>query len=401
MVFGYLLAVFMDQRIRQEDLLRSIFLYPFAMSLIVTGLVWQWILDPNLGIENTMHSLGWTCFHFSPLVDPSIAIYGLVVAGIWQGSGVTMAILLAGLRGVDAEIWKAAKVDGIPTWRTYLFIALPMMGGAVATAFVLQCVGVVRVYDLIIAMTGGGPGISTNMPAVYVIDMITSSQNVGQGMAAATMMLLPIVIVLAHRRPACLAKEIGEGRQRDDRASMPSMTDAEAVARMGRRADRGRSRSASRRRGLASMPSWSISALFFLIPLYVMIVTSLKEMPEIRLGYLFGAAAEVHVPAVDRRLAACLYRTRLQRPQSRLPELGQDHRAERDHLDRDRLDQWLRAVVLALQGRQLLLRPPRLRRLRALPGGDLPADHRRARGRPVLDARRASSSCTPSSACRS
>jgi glucose/mannose transport system permease protein len=196
MVFGYLLAVFMDQRIRQEDLLRSIFLYPFAMSLIVTGLVWQWILDPNLGIEQTLHNLGWTSLHFSPLVDPHTAIYGLVVAGIWQGSGVTMAILLAGLRGVDAEIWKAAKVDGIPTWRTYLFIALPMMSGSVATAFVLQTVGVVRVYDLIVSMTGGGPGISTNMPAVYVIDMITSSQNVGQGMAGATMMLLPVIVVL-------------------------------------------------------------------------------------------------------------------------------------------------------------------------------------------------------------
>jgi glucose/mannose transport system permease protein len=196
MVFGYLLAVFMDQRIRQEDLLRSIFLYPFAMSLIVTGLVWQWILDPNLGIEQTLHNLGWTSLHFSPLVDPNTAIYGLVVAGIWQGSGVTMAILLAGLRGVDAEIWKAAKVDGIPTWRTYLFIALPMMSGSVATAFVLQTVGVVRVYDLIVSMTGGGPGISTNMPAVYVIDMITSSQNVGQGMAGATMMLLPVIVVL-------------------------------------------------------------------------------------------------------------------------------------------------------------------------------------------------------------
>jgi glucose/mannose transport system permease protein len=197
MVFGYLLAVFMDQRIRQEDLLRSVFLYPFAMSLIVTGLVWQWILDPNLGVEQTVHALGWTSFHFSPLVDADTALYGLVVASVWQGSGVTMAILLAGLRGVDPEIWKAAKVDGIPTWRTYLFIALPMMGGAFASAFVLQCVGVVRVYDLVIAMTGGGPGIATNMPAVYVIDMITSSQNVGQGMAAATMMLLPVVFVLA------------------------------------------------------------------------------------------------------------------------------------------------------------------------------------------------------------
>ncbi len=122
MVFGYLLAVFMDQRIRQEDLFRSIFLYPFAMSLIVTGLVWQWVLDPNLGMQAALRNLGWSSFSFAPLVDADTAIYGLVVAGIWQGSGVTMAILLAGLRGVDEEIWKAAKVDGIPTWRTHLFI---------------------------------------------------------------------------------------------------------------------------------------------------------------------------------------------------------------------------------------------------------------------------------------
>jgi glucose/mannose transport system permease protein len=197
MVFGYLLAVFMDQRIRQEDLFRSIFLYPFAMSLIVTGLVWQWALDPNLGIQTALRKWGWESFSFAPLVDPDTALYGLVVAGIWQGSGVTMAILLAGLRGVDAEIWKAAKVDGIPTWRTHLYIVAPMMRGAFATAFVLQCVSVVRVYDLVIAMTGGGPGIATTMPAVYVIQLITVRQNVGQGMAAATMMLLPILIILA------------------------------------------------------------------------------------------------------------------------------------------------------------------------------------------------------------
>ena len=197
MVFGYLLAVFMDQRIRQEDLFRSIFLYPIAMSLIVTGLVWQWALDPNLGLQSAVRNFGWAGFSFAPLVNSETALYGLVVAGIWQGSGVTMAILLAGLRGVDAEIWKAAKVDGIPTWRTHVFIIAPMMRGTFATAFVLQCVSVVRVYDLVIAMTGGGPGIATTMPAVYVIQLITVRQNVGQGMAAATMMLLPVLIVLA------------------------------------------------------------------------------------------------------------------------------------------------------------------------------------------------------------
>lgn len=199
MVFGYLLAVFMDQRIKQEDLFRSIFLYPFAMSSIVTGLVWQWMMDPNLGIQETVRNLGWEGFNFAPLARGETAIYGLVLAGIWNGVGVTMAIMLAGLRGVDAEIWKAAKVDGIPAWRTYLFIVLPMMKGAIITAFILQATGIIRVFDLVIAMTQGGPGISTQMPAIYVIQHITDRVNVGQGMAAATMMLLPIAILIAVR----------------------------------------------------------------------------------------------------------------------------------------------------------------------------------------------------------
>ena len=196
MVFGYLLAVFMDQRIRQEDLFRSIFLYPFAMSLVVTGLVWQWMMDPHLGIQAAVRQWGWAGFEFAPLVKQETALYGLVLGGIWNGVGVTMAIMLAGLRGVDAEIWKAAKVDGIPTWRTYLFIVLPMMRGAMVTAFILQATGVVRVYDIVIAMTQGGPGVSTQMPAVYVIQHITDRVNVGQGMAAATMMLVPVMILI-------------------------------------------------------------------------------------------------------------------------------------------------------------------------------------------------------------
>lgn len=200
MTFGYLLAVFMDQRIRAEDTFRTIFLYPFALSSVVTGLVWQWMMDPNFGIQGTVRNMGWTDFQFAPIANGETAIYGLVVAGIWNGVGVTMAIMLAGLRGVDAEIWKAAKVDGIPTWRTYLFIALPMMRGAIITALILQVTGIIRVFDLVVAMTQGGPGISTQMPAIYVIQHITDRQNVGQGMAAATMMLLPVMILIGLQR---------------------------------------------------------------------------------------------------------------------------------------------------------------------------------------------------------
>lgn len=198
MTFGYLLAVFIDQRIKQEDTFRTVFLYPFAMSLIVTGLIWQWMLDPMFGLNAVLQKMGFD-INVALLVDNSTAIYGLVLGGVWHGVGVTMAIMLAGLRGIDAEIWKAAKVDGIPTWRTYVFIALPMLKGSVITALVLQATSVVRVYDLVIGMTQGGPGIATQMPAVFVIEHIQNRQNVALGTAAATMMLIPVLAVLLLR----------------------------------------------------------------------------------------------------------------------------------------------------------------------------------------------------------
>jgi glucose/mannose transport system permease protein len=198
MTFGYLLAVFIDQRIRQEDAFRTIFLYPFAMSLIVTGLIWQWMLDPALGLNSVLTKLGLD-IDLALLVDRSTAIYGLVLGGVWHGVGVTMAIMLAGLRGIDAEIWKAARVDGIPVWRTYVFIALPMLQGSIITALVLQATSVVRVYDLVIGMTQGGPGIATQMPAVFVIEHIQHRQNVALGMAAATMMLIPVLAVVGAK----------------------------------------------------------------------------------------------------------------------------------------------------------------------------------------------------------
>lgn len=195
LVGGFLLAVFMDQRIKAEDAFRTIFLYPFALSAVITGLVWQLMLDPIWGLQAYVRSLGFSDFTFAPLADGNTALIGMIVASTWNGAGVTMAILLAGLRGVDEEIWKAARIDGIPTWRTYISIVIPMMRGAVATALVLLVVNVVRTFDIVIAMTGGGPGISTQMPATYVIDNI-NSRNVGQGMAAATIMLLPIAVLI-------------------------------------------------------------------------------------------------------------------------------------------------------------------------------------------------------------
>jgi glucose/mannose transport system permease protein len=195
MGFGFVLAVFMDQRIRGEDAFRTIFLYPFALSAVITGLVWNLMLDPIWGLQAAVRSWGFTDFTFAPLASSDTALLGMVVASVWNGVGVTMAILLAGLRGVDEEIWKASRIDGIPTWRTYVSIVVPTMRGAVATALVLLVVNTVRTFDIVIAMTGGGPGISTQMPATYVIDSI-NSRNVAQGVAAATVMLLPIAALV-------------------------------------------------------------------------------------------------------------------------------------------------------------------------------------------------------------
>ena len=104
-VIGFVLAVLMDQKIRFEDTFRTIMLYPFALSFIVTGLAWQWILNPQLGIQNVIREMGWTSFTFDPLNNPDLVLYGLLIAGLWQGTGFVMCIMLAGLRGIDEDIW--------------------------------------------------------------------------------------------------------------------------------------------------------------------------------------------------------------------------------------------------------------------------------------------------------
>lgn len=196
LVIGFVLAALLDQKIRFENTFRTIFLYPFALSFIVTGLVWQWILNPNFGIQGVVRDLGWESFTFDPLYDANLVIYGILIAGLWQGTGLIMCLMLAGLRGIDEDIWKAARVDGIPMWKTYLFIVIPMMRPVFITTLVIIASGIVRVYDLVVAQTSGGPGIASEVPAKYVYDAMFLSQNLGQGFAGSTMMLLSVLIVL-------------------------------------------------------------------------------------------------------------------------------------------------------------------------------------------------------------
>ncbi|MFD1252266.1 MULTISPECIES: sugar ABC transporter permease [Devosia] len=193
---GFLLAVLMDQKIRFEDAFRTVMLYPFALSFIVTGLVWQWILNPQFGIQHIVRGFGLEWFTFDPLNNPQTVMFGLLIAGLWQGTGFVMCLMLAGLRGIDEEIWKAARVDGIPRWKVYLFIIIPMMRPVFITTLVIVASGIIRLYDLVVAQTSGGPGNASQVPAMYVYDYMFQAQNLAQGFAASSMMLLSVLIVL-------------------------------------------------------------------------------------------------------------------------------------------------------------------------------------------------------------
>jgi glucose/mannose transport system permease protein len=212
MVIGLLLAIFIDQRVVAEGALRTVFLYPYAMSFVATGLVWQWILNPELGVQEVLHRIGFAHARFDWIVDQDWVMYTLVIATVWQASGLVMALLLAGLRGIDDEIWKAARIDGIPRWRVYASIVVPMLKTSMSTAFVLLFVMVVKLYDAVVAMTQGGPGTASEVPAKFIMDYLFGRANIGLASAASIVLLTTVLAILAPffyvRSRAALRKDV-------------------------------------------------------------------------------------------------------------------------------------------------------------------------------------------------
>lgn len=196
LAIGILLAIMLDQRIRAEGALRTIYLYPMALSFIVTGTAWKWILNPTLGIERLMHDIGWENFQFDWLVDRRMAIYTIVIAGVWQSSGYVMALFLAGLRSIDDEIVKAAAIDGAGPIRTYVGIILPMLSSVFLSAFIVLSHLAIKSFDLVVALTAGGPGIATDLPATFMYSYAFQRSELGLAAASAVMMLVTIMAVV-------------------------------------------------------------------------------------------------------------------------------------------------------------------------------------------------------------
>lgn len=196
MLLGMGLAILIDQRIRAESLFRSIFLYPMALSFIVTGTAWKWLLDPSIGFERTMHLLGFENFVFDWIKDGEMAIYTVVIAAVWQTSGFVMALFLAGLRGIDGEVLNAARVDGAKSWRIYWRIIIPQLGPSFISSFVILAHMAIKSYDLVIALTGGGPGRSTWLPSVFMYQYTFTRNEMAVGAASAVVMLIGIAVVV-------------------------------------------------------------------------------------------------------------------------------------------------------------------------------------------------------------
>ncbi|MEJ2042129.1 MAG: sugar ABC transporter permease [Reinekea sp.] len=196
MIVGLIFAILLDQNIRAEGALRTIYLYPMALSFIVTGTVWKWILNPTVGIEKFVTDLGFENFTFDWIVDPNMAIYTVVIAGIWQSSGFVMAIFLAGLRGIDTSIIKAAQLDGASLFSVYTRIIIPSMRPVFFSAFVMLAHIAIKSFDLIMALTGGGPGNSTDVPAIFMYQFSFTRSQYDMGSTSAIIMLMGVAAIL-------------------------------------------------------------------------------------------------------------------------------------------------------------------------------------------------------------
>lgn len=196
MALGVFLAILLDQKVRAEGFIRTVYLYPMALSFVVTGTAWKWLLNPSMGLEKLMHDWGWESFEFGWLVQSDMAIYCVIIAGIWQSAGFAMALFLAGLRGIDDSIIKAAQMDGASLPRIYWRIVLPALRPVFFSTLMVLSHLAIKSFDLIMALTSGGPGYATDVPATFMYAMSFTRGQIGLGAASATIMLCTVAALV-------------------------------------------------------------------------------------------------------------------------------------------------------------------------------------------------------------
>jgi glucose/mannose transport system permease protein len=188
-VVGFLLAAFLDQGVKGEAILRTIYLLPFAVSAIVTGVAWRWLMFPGSGINLLFKKVGLGFIHPSWFADPNIGIAAVTIAASWQMSGYAMALYLAGLRTIPAELRETAQIDGAGSVAYYRHVAIPMLMPVTFTSFVILGTIALRLFDLTASMTSSGPAYADDTLAFFMFQTTFQSNHFSQGAAIAIVML--------------------------------------------------------------------------------------------------------------------------------------------------------------------------------------------------------------------
>lgn len=221
-LLGFFAALLLDQRVRGEAFFRSVFLFPMAISFIVTGIAWQWLFNPQTGINLLLRAVGYS----GPLprwfTDPTVlfgvrvgaiqvgipvALLPVVIAATWQLSGFTMAMYLAGLRGIPEELREAARVDGASEWQVYRHVVLPLLRPVTLSALIVLGHISLKIFDLTVAMTGSGPGFATDMPAYFMFETTFRGNHFAQGASIATLMLVMVAALIVPYLRYSLSRE--------------------------------------------------------------------------------------------------------------------------------------------------------------------------------------------------
>lgn len=213
LIVGFLLAVLLDQKIRGENIFRNIYLFPMAISFIVTGVVWRWILNPGtsgnpIGLNLIFDKLGLSFLKSGWYTDPKIGIKAVVIAAVWQMSGYVMAMYLAGIRGIPSELFEAAQVDGATTWEAYRYIVIPLLRPITLGAIIILGHISLKIFDLVVAMTGSGAGFSCDVPALFMYDTTFRGNHFAQGAGVAVILLLLVGVLIVPYLAYSLRSEV-------------------------------------------------------------------------------------------------------------------------------------------------------------------------------------------------
>lgn len=199
LVIGFILAVLLDQKIKGEVVFRTIFLLPFAVSLIATGVAWRWLEAPNSGLNVLFKLAGLGFLQSRWFSDPNIGIAAVVIPATWQLSGYVMALYLAGLRSIPAELHEAAAIDGAGSLQRYRYVVIPLLWPVTVTSLIILGNVALKIFDLTSAMTGSGPAFADDVPAYFMFQATFQSNNFAEGASIAILMLIfSSLLVVPH-----------------------------------------------------------------------------------------------------------------------------------------------------------------------------------------------------------